>query len=106
MSQADYSYELPPFRKNRNRQERSSPVVSRNARKSVKPVRIREKVALVVDEEGNIVSEVPLRNTSLKKVMSSAKAYSQTTEMSVSVYIAKKRYDIPYEVDFREEWYD
>lgn len=105
MSQADYSYELPPFRKNRNRQERSSPVVSRNAKK-VKPVRIREKVALVVDEEGNVVSEVPLKDTTLKRVMSSAKAYSQTAEMSVSVYIAKKRYDIPYEVDFKEEWYD
>lgn len=105
MSQADYSYELPPFRKNRNRQERSSPVVSRNAKK-VKPVRVRGKVALVVDEEGNVVSEVPLKDTTLKRVMSSAKAYSQTAEMSVSVYIAKKRYDIPYEVDFKEEWYD
>jgi hypothetical protein len=104
MVHADYDFELPPFKK--MHQRAGSTVERKNAKKSVKPIRIRERVAIIVDEDGSVISEIPLRDIPMKRVMSSAKGYSQSMEKTVWVYIAKKKYEIPYELDLREEWYD
>lgn len=105
MAKAGYVFEMPSF-KSKAREQKSKIIVKKNAKKSVKPIRSRERVAIIVDEEGNCLSEIPLAEYPLKRVMSTAREYGQRSEKTVWVYIAKKKYEIPYELDFKEDWDD